>query len=659
LPEWSKVWACLTTTSPPRTDYVQPAPTWKKKHAEIPRLQDYTEKPSNNFWSVFPSNFPTKTCLKVDAGKQEILVRKHAVNWTEIEKQSAKKAIKRLRGDLPIELKKDLPGLVEKNAKSAFENGEQITDTLADWVKKGFVAGPFDSPPTKKFRANPLMAVVQRTKVRPILNLSLPTGRSFNDTVITTRIDKLKMTSAKKFAELLLAAGEGALIAKPDIQDAYKLIPNPKEQWGMYGFSWLGKFFYDTTTVFESAAAPASFDPLPETAVNLACTLSKVPKKWITRQLDDVPIVSPKGSKLTEKFYKTYKEICADLGIPLAEECPQKEKAFKPTTKGTVLGLIFNSENLSWSINKEKVNSILHILNTFLKGRTCTLSDAQILHGKLSDFAQACTFMKGFRFNLLELLKKFENDNNSKKFIPSNLKADLNIWKNFVKQAEVGFPLATTIENPPLFPVTFVTDAAGASWEWTEKGRINTTKPGDRGAAAIEHNEGQITFIATIRWPDSLMFSSRSSNNLRLGSKSTTLETVGILLPFLTKPKDLAGRHILIEVDNTAVVFAWEKRYSKTDPETSLLIRCLHVIEARLECKVFVKHLKRRSNQWATLADDLSRESTITESIAKSIAHISIQQPTGPICDWLNRPALDWNLPVKIVQHLDNLLNPN
>jgi hypothetical protein len=82
------------------------------------------------------------------------------------------------------------------------------------------------------------------------------------------------------------------------------------------------------------------------------------------------------------------------------------------------------------------------------------------------------------------------------------------------------------------------------------------------------------------------MFNSRSRENLRMSSKSATLETVGILLPFLAKPKELAGRHILIEVDNLAVVFSWEKRYSKSDPETSLLIRCLHVIEARLECKI-------------------------------------------------------------------------
>ncbi len=430
------------------------------------------DNPNDEFWSVFPSNFPTKVCSKVDAGKLETLVQKHAVKWTKIEKRTARKAIKRLRGDVPIALKKDLPGLVEKNAKSAFENGEQITDALADWIKKGFVAGPFDSPPTENFRANPLMAVVQRTKVRPILNLSSPTGRSFNDAVVTTRVDKLKMSSAKKISEMLLTAGKGALMAKPDIQDAYKLIPNPKEQWNLYGFSWLGKFFYDTTTVFGSAAAPASFDPLPETAVNLACSLSKVPKKWITRQLDDVPIVSPKGSKLTEKFYTAYKEICTEIGIPLAEECPRNEKAFGPSTQGTVLGLIFNSENLTWSISKEKVGGILHILDTFLERRTCTLTDVQILHGKLSDFAQACSFMKGFKFNLLELLKKFENDCNGRKFIPAALKVDLNIWKNFVKHAENGFPLMFSIENPPLFPVTFVTDAAGASWEWSENYQI-------------------------------------------------------------------------------------------------------------------------------------------------------------------------------------------
>ncbi len=81
-----------------------------------------------------------------------------------------------------------------------------MTDTLADWIRKGFVAGPFSEPPLKKFRSNPLMAVVQKTKVRPILNLSSPLGNSFNDAVVPESVDKLKMCSAKMFAETLVGA---------------------------------------------------------------------------------------------------------------------------------------------------------------------------------------------------------------------------------------------------------------------------------------------------------------------------------------------------------------------------------------------------------------------------------------------------------------------
>ena len=80
------------------------------------------------------------------------------------------------------------------------------------------------------------------------------------------------------------------------------------EQRHYYGFKWLGKFFYDKTTVFGSAAAPAWFDPLSELIVNIVCTLGKVPKKFVHRQLDDVPMISPANSGLTEKFYTEYKK---------------------------------------------------------------------------------------------------------------------------------------------------------------------------------------------------------------------------------------------------------------------------------------------------------------------------------------------------------------
>ncbi len=89
--------------------------------------------------------------------------------------------------------------------------------------------------------------------------------------------------------------------------------------------------------------------------------------------------------------------------------------------------------------------------------------------------------------------------------------------------------------------------------------------------------------IGTLRWPDRLLIGQKSRNGSFFGTKSATLEMVGLLLPFLTNPKALKGKHVHLKVDNKAVVFGWQKKYTVKDPETSLLLRTLHVIEAFLE----------------------------------------------------------------------------
>jgi hypothetical protein len=265
--------------------------------------------------------------------------------------------------------------------------------------------------------------------------------------------------------------------------------------------------------------------------------------------------------------------------------------------------------------------------------------------------------MKGFRSNILALLRKFESEATQAKLIPSAAKKDLQVWRNCVLEASAGFPLGELFENPLIFPVSFVTDAAGAVWERTENGRVNCSVPKDRGAAAVGHRKGKITAIARIVWPKNFIMSAKSSERKYFGSKSATLEAVGLLLPFLGFPADLARRHVLLEVDNLSVVYAWEKRYSKTDPETSLLIWCLHVLEGYLCCKIYVRHLRRVSNRLAFLADSLSREQTTTAEIREIIHDVKIEYPRGTLMTWLRAPGLDWDLPLKLVEDVETLLN--
>ena len=115
-----------------------------------------------------------------------------------------------------------LPSIETKNAKSAFQHGLLLTDTIGHWVKCKMVAGPFDEPPLENFRANPLIAVQQKAKVHLILNLSASKNFSFNDAVDDHRVRKLIMSSASLFTKALRRAGRGALTAKFDICDAYK-----------------------------------------------------------------------------------------------------------------------------------------------------------------------------------------------------------------------------------------------------------------------------------------------------------------------------------------------------------------------------------------------------------------------------------------------------
>ena len=139
--------------------------------------------------------------------------------------------------------------------------------------------------------------------------------------------------------------------------------------------------------------------------------------------------MSPASTNFKASFTAKYVEVCQKVGLPLAEDCLQREKSFGTGTSGTVLGIEFDSVEMTWKLPRSKVAGIVKIIDAFLAARTCCLKDVQRLHGKLSDFAQMCEFMKGFRFQLSKLLGSFENCESARKLIPRFLVEDLHIWK--------------------------------------------------------------------------------------------------------------------------------------------------------------------------------------------------------------------------------------
>jgi hypothetical protein len=125
---------------------------------------------------------------------------------------------------------------------------------------------------------------------------------------------------------------------------------------------------------------------------------------------------------------------------------------------------------------------------------------------------------------------------------------------------------------------------------------------------------------------------------------------VGLLLPFLTIPDKLAGKQVVLQVDNIAALFGWEDKQVKGDIAASILVRALHLIEAFLACRIHVTHLPRMSSDAGRLADHLSREETTSEDEEREAKRVEVSLTSTALLSWLKNPQEDWQLAVDILQ---------
>ena len=295
-------------------------------------------------------------------------------------------------------------------------------------------------------------------------------------------------------------------MSKHDWTDAYKNIPVMSKDLRLQGFSWLNKYFVELSLVFGSVNSVEAFDNLGELVLNLACLSSKFPKNLTHRTLDDVPVVSPKDSGLTNKFSSVYKQLCKDLNIELAPDCPQRVKAFTCQTNGTVLGFKFNSNPLSWAFPEDKTDDLLRKICVFLARSTSLLLPVQELAGSLENFGSMAPFTQAFRHPLYSYIRKFKANNKIQLFIPEAVKSDLAVWSNVINSSRAGLPIAPRPSLPPILSIRCTSDAAGVDLNLSPA----DLECEELGAASILHSRDHIPIlISRIKWPLTLSSTQR------------------------------------------------------------------------------------------------------------------------------------------------------
>jgi hypothetical protein len=235
-----------------------PAPkVFKPKH-DLPPVSDYAANPGPAFWSRFPSNYILKGKSTICPDKLRNLA--WSVGFRDL------KLLEQVCKDLTDGADTGCRGeyrnaSFSNNAASTYEFQLQVTDAIADWIKAGFAAGPFnpaDRPPGAK--VNGMMCRQKPNgSARIILNLSAPKGACVNDGIRSEEFPTT-MSSTKKWLEVLDKAGKGALMVKLDWASAYKHLAVRNEDIPLQFFNWLGMDFVELCLVFGCRSSAGLYD---------------------------------------------------------------------------------------------------------------------------------------------------------------------------------------------------------------------------------------------------------------------------------------------------------------------------------------------------------------------------------------------------------------
>jgi hypothetical protein len=250
--------------------------------------------------------------------------------------------------------------------------------------------------------------------------------------------------------------------------------------------------------------------------------------------------------------------------------------------------------------------------------------------------------LKVFRFELNKALSAILESGEAEGDLPHAAKEELNFWAGFLEDRNPWHKINPPQHAPPLCPVVFTSDAAGCPTNCAKRGKLGVACLGTSG-------NGSVMFAQRMWWDKYFISTSKDEKGVRYGDKTTTLETMGLLLPFLAIPANLVNKHILLRVDNLGTVYGLQNHSCSGDKAASVLIKAITLLGALLGSAIHVEHLPRRSDWEAEMVDDMSREKTTDEYQRMMLDRFSgLDEPTV-LLEWMKNPLPNWDLAREII----------
>ena len=449
------------------------------------------------------------------------------------------------------------------NMPSASLQPSVIDQYLLSELKKGRVAGPFLISPIPNLHVSRFGVIPKKHqpgKWRLILDLSSPLGHSVNDGILKEPFS-VQYMKVDDVISGIMSFGRGTLLAKFDVESAYRNIPVHPEDRYLLGMKWQGNYFIDMALPFGLRSAPFIFSSVADLL------------EWILRHnyglnfllhyLDDFYTLGPPNSPVCQNNLDTCLQLFKDWHIPL-----HPDKVERPSTCLTVLGIELDSLTLQARLPREKFERIAALLESWSVKRHCMRKELESLIGTLHHACKVIPQGRTFIRRMINLLCAFRRDDHPIR-LNQEFHLDLSWWREFfISWDGLSFLLSPTWAPLPDFSVS--SDAAGAL-----------------GYGAISGHDWFVEKWSIAQQPLSIAYK----------------ELFPVVVAATLWGHRWATKRVEFRSDNMAVVSVLRSGTSK-DPNMMVLLRYLSLVAARNSFAFTACYTPGRDN---STADALSR----------------------------------------------------
>lgn len=502
--------------------------------------------------------------------------------------------------------------LISQNHPSAAEAPATLTADLDKQINANRV-GRFTDPPRPWYICSPLGLVPKHDGGwRRIHDLSYPSSRSVNDN-IPKAFGELEYATVDEAIYAILLRGQGAVLIKRDLADAFRHIPVANEDHWLLGFQWDNAFWSDYFLPFGLRTAPFLFDLF---AKGLHWILiARLNWAYILHYLDDfLAVLSPEaiipensaGSGASQKlisaensagnissftaqiraeygdlgrklispensagnvsdFEAQFQEICNDLGLRVNLS---KNSA---GTQAEFLGIELDTVLMEARLPQDKLLKAQKLTADLLATTQVSHDDLESATGFLSFAAKVVVPGRAFLRRLFDALRT----NQKSYIISSQMRADLKWWSVFLRKWNGVRLLRLTAARVSLH---LYTDASGKN---------------GMGGYIIEAPEAEPTLDLTV----SLRMPTRQRRK-----HINVKEMLAILLCMRRWRQHLHGSHLILHCDSQAVVHGLKRLSIRGGAMAPL--RAIAMILAEDDIWLTVVWIPTKQN---ALADMLSR----------------------------------------------------